>query len=900
MTEINLRKLLCTALWILLVTSAILQYRVPISGQLEYLSIGKDNNADPRDEQIGKSYQNITTSNTKIDDNRPNLANKFSIPNFIHIDKDTGTVSFGLSSFWKDPNISCNNGFKCSPSFSAAWKGNTSFQISTKNNVNNTWSSINGQQINVNPSEQYQLVTHMKLNEWVRKSHVVLDGYNETSKDWYQITHCPWGINGPLEWKEFSCIISIPANTTMMRPVLNAGWSSQSDNEAVTWFDSVYLIKFRSLADKGAASSINSSTIGDYEDNQSDSDYQNLEVHSLGIRDVETSSIDLYSNPNFLLLDQPLGTITFGLSSFWKDEYNSCKNRFNCSFSVSTGWNDKSSYEISTQYNEKNNWSSIYGQELNVKPNDLYQLVSHMSMNKWAIQSHFILEGFNKTSNTWYQLVRCPSGIDGPMNWREFSCNLAIPADTTKVRPVLNAGWSTGDAQVARTWFDSIFIIKLNVKDPDLRTEVYFDGLELPTKMAFLGPDDILVLEKNKGTVQRIVNGTKISAPVIDINVTARVEMGLLGVAIQKNKTTDQLSLTNQTNYVFLYFSTDQVANNFTKDKKILKNVLYRYELIDNKLVNPKLLFEVPAASFHNGGQITIGPDQLLYVIIGEVKDESLAQERNQALNNETDFAEPPDGRGGILRMDQNGNVSDSHGILGNKEPLNKYYAYGIRNGFGLDFDPISGKLWDSENGPEWGDEVNLVEPGFNSGWNKLQGIWTVEKDLKKGTFGSDQTVRLFDFGGIGEYSSPEFIWNKTVGPTAVKFLSTDKLGKEYENDLLVADVNNGRIYQFELNENRTAFLLNDSLTDKVADNDDELKGIIFAEGFGGMVTDLKVGPDGYLYIVGHTSGKLYRIIPGHPIDDIYFYLESMSNRGLITNQIRELYNSSFNSTGSN
>ena len=51
-----------------------------------------------------------------------------------------------------------------------------------------------------------------------------------------------------------------------------------------------------------------------------------------------------------------------------------------------------------------------------------------------------------------------------------------------------------------------------------------------------------------------------------------------------------------------------------------------------------------------------------------------------------------------------------------------KYYAYGIRNSFGMDFDPVTGNLWDTENGPSYGDEINLVEPGFNSGWQVVQG----------------------------------------------------------------------------------------------------------------------------------------------------------------------------------
>ena len=76
----------------------------------------------------------------------------------------------------------------------------------------------------------------------------------------------------------------------------------------------------------------------------------------------------------------------------------------------------------------------------------------------------------------------------------------------------------------------------------------------------------------------------------------------------------------------------------------------------------------------------------------------------------------------GVLRMTQNGQPVNDTGILGDEHPLDLYYAYGIRNSFGMDFDPITGNLWDTENGPSYGDEINLVEPGFNSGWQAITG----------------------------------------------------------------------------------------------------------------------------------------------------------------------------------
>jgi aldose sugar dehydrogenase len=393
------------------------------------------------------------------------------------------------------------------------------------------------------------------------------------------------------------------------------------------------------------------------------------------------------------------------------------------------------------------------------------------------------------------------------------------------------------------------------IEDPNLHVELVSDGPELPTSMAFLGPDDILVLEKDKGTVQRIVNGKMLPEPLLDVNVANKSERGMLGIAVTKNGTTNNT-------YVFVYFTEsvqdgndDCPKNDFCNPgNDPLGNRLYRYELLNDKLINPVLLLDLPATSgpAHNGGAITIGPDNNVYLPIGELREEDI-QKISSA-----------DGRGGILRVTQTGEVvggERGQGILGNTYPLNLYYAYGIRNSFGIDFDPVTGKLWDTENGPGFGDEINLVEPGFNSGWNEVQGIWP-----RKGGPSEDIILNpddLLEFGGKVKYSAPEFIWGENiVGPTALKFLNSDKLGKQYQNDIFVGDVHNGRLYHFELNESRTGLVLEEPLDDKVADDDSETEDIVFGEGFG-SISDVEVGPDGYLYVVSIGLGGIYRIVPG-------------------------------------
>ena len=273
---------------------------------------------------------------------------------------------------------------------------------------------------------------------------------------------------------------------------------------------------------------------------------------------------------------------------------------------------------------------------------------------------------------------------------------------------------------------------------------------------------------------------------------------------------------------------------------KELGNRLYRYELIDNKLLNPKLLLDLPAfpGISHNGGVLKIGPEnKSIYLIIGNVN-----YHQNQTYMTQTQNIKNgplPDGRGGILRVTFNGDAVAEKGILGNDNPLNKYYAYGIRNSFGLGFDPVTGNLWDTENGNNMNDEINLVKPGFNSGWINIQGPSFLKENFEKS--------RLESFDGKGVYRDPEFSWVNTVAPTSLLFFNSDKLGQEYRDDLFVGTAKNGTIYHFDLSEDRTHLDLDGPLSDKVADTPEELEDVRFAMRIG-LVTDLQVGPDGYLY----------------------------------------------------
>ena len=116
-----------------------------------------------------------------------------------------------------------------------------------------------------------------------------------------------------------------------------------------------------------------------------------------------------------------------------------------------------------------------------------------------------------------------------------------------------------------------------------------------------------------------------------------------------------------------------------------------------------------------------------------------------------------------------------------------------------MEFDPLTGNLWDIENGPPSDDEINLVEPGFNGGWNKVQAVWENESGPNGPIMSNTQEGNtLVDFDGQGKYSDPEFTWAQAVGPTALKFLDSEIYGKEYEHDMFVGDFHNGNVYNFD------------------------------------------------------------------------------------------------------
>jgi aldose sugar dehydrogenase len=399
-------------------------------------------------------------------------------------------------------------------------------------------------------------------------------------------------------------------------------------------------------------------------------------------------------------------------------------------------------------------------------------------------------------------------------------------------------------------------------KDPNLKVEDMINGLSSPTSMAFIDNNNILVLEKG-GQVRLVSNGILQVKPVLQVSVDTQSERGLLGIAIMNSSNLSNLDnnrsatvnkINNNNNkFVFLYY-TESIGGGSDLRNRVYK---YTWDQQNRSLINPVLLLDLPAlpGPNHDGGKLVIGQDNYLYAVIGDLNH------RGQLQN--IKYGTAPDDTSVIFRINPNNGspAKDNPFVNSSNTAMHKYYAYGIRNSFGLAFDPLTGYLWQTENGPDAYDEINVVKPGFNSGWIKVMGPISrnemADPTIPPSSIGNNQLV---NFPG-SHYTDPVFSWKNTVAVTGIEFMKSLALGDKYKNNIFVGDYNNGNLYYFEINKTRTGIKpdINQEKTgfsSLVVDNDSQLAAVTFGTGFGG-ISDIKTGPkDGFVYVLSINDGS--------------------------------------------
>jgi glucose/arabinose dehydrogenase len=502
------------------------------------------------------------------------------------------------------------------------------------------------------------------------------------------------------------------------------------------------------------------------------------------------------------------------------------------------------------------------------------------------------------------------------------------------------------------------FAINPTLTDPNLQIGTVVSGLTQPTGIAFLAPNDFLVTEKASGQVKRVVNG-QVSAVVLDLPVNSNSERGLLGIALHPNfpadpsvflywtessTGADSAVVTEVGNPASVYppgtpvplgnrvdrFTWNAQAQTLNFSGNIIRLHAFQHDSNNPGNANPATAY----AGNHNGGKIAFGPDGKLYVMIGDNGRRGWLQNLAggafipSAPDDEFGGPEPDNNHvtGSIFRLNTDGSTPPDNPFfaagasIGGEVGANiqKIFSYGHRNGFGLAFDPYSGRLWDSENGDDSFDEINQVSAGGNYGWVQVMGplsriaeFKTIEMNLFAapaviGTLqqiryptsriayaGSLALSRMYMLPGAA-YHDPEMSWRYSIPPAGLGFLRGDGLGANYNGTLWSGQATptnitggatgtfaGGVLMVFRLTGDRAHLDLSADprLADHVADNGIsfpppvgtaagtagykftgmESESLMIGQNFG-VLTDIQTGPDGTLFLVSNTDGVVYRI----------------------------------------
>jgi glucose/arabinose dehydrogenase len=294
--------------------------------------------------------------------------------------------------------------------------------------------------------------------------------------------------------------------------------------------------------------------------------------------------------------------------------------------------------------------------------------------------------------------------------------------------------------------------------DHKLAVKTVATGLTTPTTMLFLGTQDMLVLEKNTGKVQRVIDGVIQPTPALDLAVNFASERGLLGSALHPDFPA------NPGVYLFWTESTTGADSSVLSEVPLLGNRVDRFIWDGENLTFEDNLIRLRAFQAddtnrradgtlqergnHDGGILKFGPDGKLYIYVGDTGRRGQMQNlpdgpgcvthpcsgtpTGNLPDDQFGGPEPDDAHltGVILRLNDDGTSPASNPFFvagelrggGAGANLQKVFAYGIRNGFGMAFDPFSGSLWEAQNGDDTFTEINRVDAGVNLGWVQIMG----------------------------------------------------------------------------------------------------------------------------------------------------------------------------------
>lgn len=354
----------------------------------------------------------------------------------------------------------------------------------------------------------------------------------------------------------------------------------------------------------------------------------------------------------------------------------------------------------------------------------------------------------------------------------------------------------------------------IKTKLHSFNTSVAGTGTDTLWGLDFL-PDGSMLATQKSGVLWRFHNGKR-----TEIKGTPEVwhkrQGGLLDVLVHPGKLNQQA---NELPWVYLSFS------EASEDKRFGATKIVRGKIKNDRWIDQETLFEVEdknkkSYGLHFGSRI-VYQDGYIYFSTGEENRPPTAQDLS-LLN------------GKIHRLHDDGRIPKDNPFVKDKNALASVWSYGHRNPQGLDIDPVSGKIFESEHGPRGGDEINIIKKGENYGWPKV-------------TFGMHYDGRpisaLTTAPGMVD---PIHYWVPSIATCGIKFYNGDKF-PSWKNHLFVAGLRSQSLHRLKIED------------DKVVEEEVVLQGF-------GRVRDMAVGPDGLIYVAVNEKNK-HRIIKLQPND---------------------------------
>jgi glucose/arabinose dehydrogenase len=355
--------------------------------------------------------------------------------------------------------------------------------------------------------------------------------------------------------------------------------------------------------------------------------------------------------------------------------------------------------------------------------------------------------------------------------------------------------------------YDQNFVVEKK-EDKDYEVEVVIKGLEVPWGMEFLPNGDMLVAER-KGALSRF-SKTDGLHPIKGLPpIRAKGQGGLMDLKLHPNY--------EENGWLYISYSYIDEAND-----RACNTAIIRAKLVNDELTQIESIYKgTPATTtnHHFGNRMVFDREGYLYFSNGERGARDVFP---QSLDNTN---------GKIHRLNDDGTVPQDNPFVGQKDAIPSIYSYGHRNPQGLAMHPVTGQIWEHEHGPRGGDEINLIQPGLNYGWPIITyGINYI------GTIITDLTEKE----GMEQ---PLHYYVPSIAPCGMAFLDGD-VYPEWKNNLFIGSLRFQYLERLVLNG--TTVVYQESMLEELSSR----------------VRDVRVGPDGYLYVAVEGPGRILKILP--------------------------------------